>query len=129
MVIGGSQGAKVFDDCVHKVFQKISKKKDIKIIHQTKLENINYLKKFYKNHEIEGKVFNYDINFINLIKDCDFCITRAGSSTLAELSLLNIPYLVVPLPTSKDNHQYENAKFFKKKKYMLDIRRKKNGYE
>ena len=55
--------------------------------------------------------------FFNLIKDCDFCITRAGSSTLAELSLLNIPYLVVPLPTSKDNHQYENAKFFKKKIY------------
>ena len=115
MVIGGSQGAKVFDKCVHKVFQKISKKSDIKVIHQTKLKNINYLKKFYKNHRIVSKVFNYDTNFINLIKDCDFCITRAGSSTLAELSLLNIPYLVVPLPTSKDNHQYENAKFFKKK--------------
>ena len=63
MVIGGSQGAKVFDDYVHKVFQKISKKSNIKIIHQTKLENINYLKKFYKNHEIECKVFNYDTNF------------------------------------------------------------------
>ena len=125
MVIGGSQGAKVFDECVHKVFQKISKKSDIKIIHQTKLENINYLKKFYKNYKIVSKVFNYDTNFINLIKDCDFCITRAGSSTLAELSLLNIPYLVVPLPTSKDNHQYENAKFFKKKNICWILEEKK----
>ena len=125
MVVGGSQGAQVFDECVHKVFQKISKKNDIKIIHQTKLENINYLKKFYKNHKMVSKVFNYDVDFINLIKDCDFCITRAGSSTLAELSLLNIPYLVVPLPTSKDNHQYENAKFFQKENICWILEEKK----
>ena len=45
----------------------------------------------------------------------DFCITRAGASTLAELSFLNIPFMAVPLPTSKDNHQFENASFYKKK--------------
>jgi len=27
---------------------------------------------------------------------------------------MNIPFLVVPLPTAKDNHQYENALFYKK---------------
>ena len=47
MVVGGSQGAKIFDECVHKVFQKYQKN-DIKIIHQTKLENISYLKNFTK---------------------------------------------------------------------------------
>ena len=44
----------------------------------------------------------------------DLCITRGGASTLAELSLLNIPFFVVPLPTAKDNHQYENALYYKK---------------
>ena len=42
------------------------------------------------------------------------CITRAGASTLAELSILNLPFIAVPLPTSKDNHQYENASFYEK---------------
>ena len=43
----------------------------------------------------------------------DLSITRAGASTLAELSLLYIPFIAVPLPSSKDNHQLENAKFYK----------------
>ena len=43
----------------------------------------------------------------------NICITRAGASTLAELTFLNIPHLVIPLPTSKDNHQFENAFFYK----------------
>ena len=42
----------------------------------------------------------------------DLCITRAGASTMAELSVLNIPFIAVPLPTSKDNHQFENANYY-----------------
>ena len=51
--------------------------------------------------------------FDNIMQEVDFCITRAGASTLAELSVLNIPFLAVPLPSSKDNHQFENANFYK----------------
>ncbi len=29
------------------------------------------------------------------------------------MAVLNIPFLAVPLPTSKDNHQFENANFYK----------------
>ncbi len=50
---------------------------------------------------------------MSLVQGTDFCITRAGASTLAELSILNIPFLAIPLPSSKDNHQLENAKFYK----------------
>ena len=28
---------------------------------------------------------------------------------------MNIPFIAVPLPTSKDNHQLENANYYKKK--------------
>ena len=115
MVIGGSQSAKIFDEYLHKVFLKISKKIDIKIFHQTKINNINNLKKFYNKGGIKNKVFNFDKNFINSIKKCSFCITRAGASTLAELFILNIPFLAIPLPGSKDNHQYENAKYYEDK--------------
>ena len=31
------------------------------------------------------------------------------------MSLLNIPFVAVPLPSSKDNHQLENANFYKDK--------------
>lgn len=113
MIIGGSQGAKVFDKFLHEILLKISDKIKFKVYHQTKINNIKFLRKFYNKNNISHKVFNFDINFIDMIKNCDFCITRAGASTLSELFILKIPFLAIPLPNSKDNHQFENAKYYK----------------
>ena len=67
---------------------------------------------FIKNN-IESRIFSFEKNFANIIHEADLCISRAGASTLAELSVLNVPFIAVPLPTSKDNHQLENANFYK----------------
>ncbi len=115
LIVGGSQGAKIFDKNLKNTIADISKKKTIKVIHQTSEKNITYLSEFYEVNKIENKIFCFEENFINIIHQADLCITRGGASTLAELSLLNIPFIVVPLPTSKDNHQLENALFYKNK--------------
>ena len=115
LVIGGSQGASFFDKDLKNSIINISKKKTIKIIHQTNEKNISSLKDFYSDNNIENIIFCYKKNLVDIIKDVDLCITRAGASTLAELSVLNIPFIAVPLPTSKDNHQLENANYYKKK--------------
>ena len=94
-------------------FLNISRKYPLKIIHQTSEKNVENLKNFYALKKIENFVFSFDKNFIKIVQGTDFCITRAGASTLAELSILNIPFLAIPLPSSKDNHQLENAKFYK----------------
>ena len=115
LIVGGSQGASIFDKNLNKSVLNISKKFPIKVIQQTHLKNISLLKEFYSKNNIENEIFNYDKNFIEKIVETDICITRAGSSTLAELSILNIPFIAVPLPNSKDNHQLENANFYLKK--------------
>ena len=115
LVIGGSQGASFFDKDLKNSIINISKKKTIKIIHQTSEKNISSLKDFYSDNNIENIIFSYKKNLVEIIKEADLCITRAGASTLAELSVLNIPFIAVPLPTSKDNHQLENANYYKKK--------------
>ena len=115
LIVGGSQGANIFDKNLKNSIANISKRKSIKIIHQTSENNIANLSKFYNDNNIENKIFSFDENFINTIQQADLCITRAGASTLAELSVLNIPFIAVPLPTSKDNHQLENALFYKNK--------------
>ena len=115
LVIGGSQGASFFDKDLKNSIINISKKKTIKIIHQTSEKNISSLKEFYSDNNIENIIFSYKKNLVDIIKETDLCITRAGASTLAELSVLNIPFIAVPLPTSKDNHQLENANYYKKK--------------
>ena len=73
------------------------------------------MKDFYSDNNIENIIFSYKKNLVDIIKDVDLCITRAGASTLAELSVLNIPFIAVPLPSSKDSHQLENANYYKKK--------------
>ena len=115
LIVGGSQGASIFDKNLNKLVLNISKKFPIKVIQQTHLKNISLLKEFYSKNNIENEIFNYDKNFIEKIVETDICITRAGASTLAELSILNIPFIAVPLPNSKDNHQLENANFYLKK--------------
>jgi len=113
LIVGGSQGAKFFDGSLKKTIVNISKKIKIKIIQQTVDKNINSLTNFYSQNHIENKIFSFDKDFTRYIQEADLCITRAGASTLAELSITNTPFIAVPLPTSKDNHQMENANFYK----------------
>ena len=51
---------------------------------------------------------------------------------LAELTNANIPFISVPLPSSADNHQLKNARFYQKKKVCIFNRgkrfKKKNYY-
>ena len=47
--------------------------------------------------------------------EADIAITRSGSSAICEMVSLNLPFIAIPLPTSLDNHQYYNAKYFEDK--------------
>ena len=113
LVVGGSQGADIFDKKLKDSIKNISKDFPIKIIQQTSEKNILLLKNFYFKNNIENIIFSFTKNFTQIIQQADLCITRAGASTLAELSVLNTPFIAVPLPTSKDNHQLENANYYK----------------
>ena len=113
LIVGGSQSASIFNYKFKEIIVKLVKKKFIKIFHQTNEKNILHLEEFYSKNDIENKIFSFEKNFDKIVHQVDLCITRAGASTLAELSVLNIPFIAVPLPSSKDNHQLENAKFYK----------------
>ena len=115
IIIGGSQGAQIFDNILHESIIKISKAKSLKVIHQTNQKNVETLKNLYSECKIDNIVFNFDQNLNLLLDQADLCITRAGASSLAEISLLKKPFIAIPLPSSKDNHQLENANYYKNK--------------
>jgi UDP-N-acetylglucosamine--N-acetylmuramyl-(pentapeptide) pyrophosphoryl-undecaprenol N-acetylglucosamine transferase len=112
LVIGGSQGAKIFDRLIKDSIIELSKRYSLKIFQQTNLDNFENLKKFYKDNNVNYKLFDFNEDVLNFMCKTNICLTRAGASTLAELVFLNIPSLAIPLPTSKDNHQLENALFY-----------------
>ena len=113
LIVGGSQGASIFGKNLKNSIVNLSKEFSIRVIQQTDEKNISDLKDFYFKNNIENTIFSFDNNFANIIQQADLCLTRAGASTLAELSVLSIPFIAVPLPTSKDNHQFENANYYK----------------
>ena len=115
IIIGGSQGAQIFDKILHQSIINVSKIKSLKVIHQTNQKNIDVLKNLYLENNIDSSVFSFDKNLNLLIDQADLCITRAGASSLAEISLSRKPFIAIPLPSSKDNHQLENANYYKNK--------------
>ena len=114
LIIGGSQGAKIFDTLIKSSMIELSKKYSVKVYQQTNSINFEVLKKFYKDKSIDCELFDFKEDISNLMSKSNICITRAGASTLAELVFLNLPCVAIPLPTSKDNHQFENAFFYNK---------------
>ena len=125
LIIGGSQGANFFDNKVTDLITEISKKKDFQIIQQISKKNeIEQLKKKYDDLNLKYNFFDFTNNSDKLYKDVDFAITRGGASTLSELSFLNIPFLAIPLPSAKDNHQFHNSNFYYQKKCCWLIEQK-----
>ena len=114
LIVGGSQGAEIFDDLIKDIIIDLSKRYPVSVIQQTSLQNFENLKRIYDNNNIKNKIFNFEKNFMNLIEESDLCITRSGATSLAEIAIMNKPFVAIPLPTSKDNHQMENAKFYEK---------------
>lgn len=113
LIIGGSQGAKFFQTELKGTINKLSKKFNLLVYHQTNKDNFKNLELFYKNNNITFNLFDFEHSLENIFNKTDFCITRAGASTLAELVYFEVPFLTIPFPYSKDNHQLYNAKFYK----------------
>ena len=117
LIIGGSQGAKFFDEFISKMITKLSKTENICVLQQVidykSKENIREL---YQKNQVEHELFEYDDKLLIKAVNYDLAITRSGASTISELSYLNIPFVAIPFPYAKDNHQYYNAEFYKKNK-------------
>ncbi len=117
LIIGGSQGAKFFDEFITKIIIKLSKIEKIQVLQQVinvnKRENI---KELYQKNHIEHELFHFDDKVLLKALNYDLAITRSGASVISELGYLNIPFVAIPYPYAKDNHQYYNAEFYEKNK-------------
>ena len=123
LVIGGSQGAKFFDQSISNLVLNISKKLKLEVYQQF-FDNKERLaiEKKYNNAGIKHRLFGFDENLSKNIYDIDLAITRSGASSISELSYLNIPFLAIPFPFAKDDHQFYNAKYYEIKNSCWLIR-------
>ena len=116
LVLGGSQGAKFFDTKIKDLIINLSNFFNICLSQQIYDEKkIEELKSIYDEKKIENDLFKFDNKLHEKLNFFDLAITRSGASAITELSYLNIPFIAVPFPHARDNHQFYNAKYYKDK--------------
>ncbi|MCZ7603593.1 MAG: undecaprenyldiphospho-muramoylpentapeptide beta-N-acetylglucosaminyltransferase [Melioribacteraceae bacterium] len=105
LVIGGSGGAGSINKAIANNIQSFVGN-DIQILWQTgKYYYENYLN--YNSDSV--KVMPYIDDMKSAYSCADLIIARAGATTIAELSYLGLPVILVPSPNVAANHQFKNA--------------------
>lgn len=115
LIFGGSQGATFFSKKLPHALLALPKdvRAKVSIVAQVRPEDMDEAKILYKDKgfkSVELKSF-FD-NMPELMANAHLIIGRAGASTITEAQIIGRPAILVPLPTSADNHQLENARQF-----------------
>jgi UDP-N-acetylglucosamine--N-acetylmuramyl-(pentapeptide) pyrophosphoryl-undecaprenol N-acetylglucosamine transferase len=106
LVLGGSLGAASINNAIANCVEELEKK-SLQIIWQT---GKNYYQS-YKNINLDSvKILDFIEDMNKAYSACDLLVARAGATTIAELSVLGIPSILIPSPHVAENHQYYNAK-------------------
>lgn len=116
LIVGGSQGAKVFSTIIPKIIRGLNDKlkKNLYIIQQVRKNEKRNIENIYKKMNIRFEVKYFFNDIYNEYNKSDIIISRCGSSTLAEIEIFRIFSVLFPLPSAMDNHQYLNALEFRK---------------
>jgi len=106
LIVGGSLGAKNINIAVKENLQTLVNNK-IQILWLTgELYYDNY--KDLENESV--KIYPFITDMGTAYSACDLLLARAGATTIAEVSFLELPIIFVPSTNVAANHQYKNAK-------------------
>jgi UDP-N-acetylglucosamine--N-acetylmuramyl-(pentapeptide) pyrophosphoryl-undecaprenol N-acetylglucosamine transferase len=122
LVVGGSQGASIFDQEVTKALLQLPQEIQLNINLFQQANDINFVKNTYRDINFNKlKVEKFFTEIGQLIADSDLIITRGGASTLSEIESLSIPAIIIPLARAANNHQLYNAQAFAENGFMFYI--------
>ncbi|QYJ85804.1 undecaprenyldiphospho-muramoylpentapeptide beta-N-acetylglucosaminyltransferase [Shewanella mesophila] len=111
LVVGGSLGAKVFNDLMPAVTAAVSKHHSITVWHQVGKGNLATVEGEYQQlgHSGSVKVAEFIDDMEAAYRWADVVLCRAGALTVSEVAAVGLPSLLVPYPHAVDDHQTKNA--------------------
>lgn len=111
LVVGGSQGAHAVNELVFEAF-KILKAIGVtpRLLHQTGEKDRDDMAARYADADIVADVRAFIDDMGAAYRDAAVVIARAGASTLAELTMIGKPAILIPFPFAADDHQTVNAR-------------------
>ncbi len=110
LILGGSQGAAAINRSVTGCLPELAKKHhDIQVIHCTGSEDYLRVKRAYEAAGIDARVYDFLDEMGAAYSVADLAVSRAGATTLAELTARGVPAVLIPYPHGTDKHQHMNA--------------------
>lgn len=111
LVLGGSQGAKIFGEVVPEAIKNLDDNiaENLTIYQQCRVGEENDIINAYKNCKAKIIVKHFFDNMAELYASTNIIITRSGASSVSEIAAAGIPSILIPLPTAADDHQSSNA--------------------
>ncbi|MGD9663765.1 MAG: undecaprenyldiphospho-muramoylpentapeptide beta-N-acetylglucosaminyltransferase [Novosphingobium sp.] len=112
LVTGGSQGARVLSEVVPDGLAMLQPalRARLQVTQQCRPEDIDAVRARYAGHDIPAELGTYFEDMAPRLADAHLFIGRAGASTIAELTAVGRPAILIPLPIATDDHQAANAR-------------------
>lgn len=108
LVMGGSQGSVALNRLLPELLTQTLNGKDVQVLHQTGRGRLD---------EVQPRIAHlpwyHCAEFVDGVaawSGADFAITRAGMGIIADAAFHGVPLLLIPLPSSSEDHQVSNAK-------------------
>ena len=111
LVFGGSQGARVLSDVVPHAVARLRDdlKQRLRITQQCRPEDLDRVRDEYARAGVAAELEIFFGDLPKRIAASHLVIGRSGASTVAELTTIGRPAILIPYPNATDNHQSGNA--------------------
>ncbi len=112
LVTGGSQGARVLSEIVPLGLSMLptALRSRLQVTQQCRPEDLEGVRKLYADYNIPAELATYFEDMAAMLADAHLFIGRAGASTVAELTAVGRPAILIPLPIATDDHQSANVR-------------------
>lgn len=107
LITGGSQGSQKINSQIGEILPSLLKKYEI-----WHLTGETFYEKLSKIESPDYHLCKFTYDLPKFLRDADLVISRAGASTLAEISASRKAAIIVPIAESAGNHQVANAKVY-----------------
>jgi len=113
LVTGGSQGSPFLNRHVPALLIRLAAGGlALEVLHQSGQTDCESVREAYRNAGLKASVTPFVDDMAEAYQWADFAIACSGAATLAEVAIVGLPVLLVPLSTAAKNHQVSNAAAF-----------------
>jgi UDP-N-acetylglucosamine--N-acetylmuramyl-(pentapeptide) pyrophosphoryl-undecaprenol N-acetylglucosamine transferase len=112
LIVGGSQGAHALNVAVTEAAAKLARGGDaqaVSIVCQTGSRDFDMVSEAFQRSGVQGRVERFIDAMDREVSAAGLIVSRAGATTLAEITAAGRPSILIPLPTAADDHQRKNA--------------------